>query len=369
MINKFSLDHLSQNYLIISSDIESRYEMVITKVSEYFDKSVEKILENPDVMYVSLPVIDKSGNIISTLSNYELQMREYGLLDKLDTNRIGNEITIDQIREVISFTQISAHKNKKVVIAACDTFRAAAIDQLKSWADKSKSDFFSGNINQDPASVAFQATEKFGADANYLDRSIYQVRAPGGTPRKLFETPGKLSSMSISPNADKFAFLSSVSANDPLAQSIFISNFRSPVPILITDNREESYVDIEWINNNEIIAHSQRGTKTFLSMINTDKKSDDGQYFIKDILYPEEIIQSFTWYVKTERLGLIMNSKKHPNELFIGKLGSNKIQQLTFSNPNLKNIALAKQESISWRSNDGKKIEGILTYPLRYGKG
>ena len=116
MINKFSLDHQSKNYLIISSDIESRYEMVITKVSEYFGKSVEKILENPDVMYVSLPVIDKSGNIISTLSNYELQMREYGLLDKLDTNRIGNEITIDQIREVISFTQISAHKNKKIII-------------------------------------------------------------------------------------------------------------------------------------------------------------------------------------------------------------------------------------------------------------
>ena len=116
MINKFSLDHQSKNYLIISSDIESRYETVITKVSEHFDKSVEKILENPDVMYVSLPVIDKSGNITSTLSNYELQMREYGLLDKLDSNRIGNEITIDQIREIISFTQISAHKNKKIVI-------------------------------------------------------------------------------------------------------------------------------------------------------------------------------------------------------------------------------------------------------------
>ena len=116
MINKFSLDRQSKNYLVISSDIESRYETVITKVCEYFDKSAEKILENPDVMYVSLPVIDKSGNIISTLSNYELQMREYGLLDKLDTNRVGNEITIDQIREVISFTQISAHKNKKIVI-------------------------------------------------------------------------------------------------------------------------------------------------------------------------------------------------------------------------------------------------------------
>ena len=139
MINKFSLDHLSQNYLIISSDIESRYKTVITKVSEYFDKSVEKILENPDVMYVSLPVIDKSGNITSTLSNYELQMREYGLLDKLDTNRIGNEITIDQIREVISFTQISAHKNKKIVIlnSASDMNKEASSALLKTLEEVS----------------------------------------------------------------------------------------------------------------------------------------------------------------------------------------------------------------------------------------
>jgi len=116
MINKFSLDHQSKNYLIISSDIESRYEAVIMKVCEFMDRSAEKILENPDVMYLSLPVFDKSGNITSTLSNFELQMREYGLLDKLDAKRIGNEITIDQIREVISFTQISAHKDKKIII-------------------------------------------------------------------------------------------------------------------------------------------------------------------------------------------------------------------------------------------------------------
>ena len=139
MINKFSLDHQSKNYLIISSDIESRYEMVITKVGEYFDKSIEKILENPDVMYVSLPVIDKSGNITSTLSNYELQMREYGLLDKLDTNRIGTEITIDQIREIISFTQISAHKNKKIVIlnAASNMNKEASSALLKTLEEVS----------------------------------------------------------------------------------------------------------------------------------------------------------------------------------------------------------------------------------------
>ena len=50
-------DHQSKNYLVISSDIESRYKTVITKVSEYFDKSVEKTLENPDVMYVRFPLL------------------------------------------------------------------------------------------------------------------------------------------------------------------------------------------------------------------------------------------------------------------------------------------------------------------------
>ena len=139
MIHNLSLDHQSKNYLVISSDIESRYETVIAKVSEYFDKSVEKILENPDVMYVSLPVIDKSGNIISTLSNSELQMREYGLLDKLDSNRIGNEITIDQIRELISFTQISAHKNKKIVIlnSASNMNKEASAALLKTLEEVS----------------------------------------------------------------------------------------------------------------------------------------------------------------------------------------------------------------------------------------
>ena len=45
----------------------------------------------------------------------------------------------------------------KILIAACDTFRAAAVDQLKSWAIQNNNDFFQGKLEQDPASVAFTA--------------------------------------------------------------------------------------------------------------------------------------------------------------------------------------------------------------------
>ena len=54
----------------------------------------------------------------------------------------------------------AAEKYKKVLVAACDTFRAAAVEQLKEWSDKQGADFFQGSINQDPASVAYGACEK-----------------------------------------------------------------------------------------------------------------------------------------------------------------------------------------------------------------
>ncbi|MDD5261462.1 MAG: signal recognition particle-docking protein FtsY [Methylacidiphilales bacterium] len=48
---------------------------------------------------------------------------------------------------------------KKVHLIAADTFRAAAIDQLKVWADRTGSGFFAGKENGDPAAAAYQGLE------------------------------------------------------------------------------------------------------------------------------------------------------------------------------------------------------------------
>jgi fused signal recognition particle receptor len=48
-------------------------------------------------------------------------------------------------------------QGKKVVFAAGDTFRAAAVDQLKTWADRALATCISGNLNSDPASVVHEA--------------------------------------------------------------------------------------------------------------------------------------------------------------------------------------------------------------------
>jgi fused signal recognition particle receptor len=46
---------------------------------------------------------------------------------------------------------------KSVILAACDTFRAAAIEQLKIWADRLKCQIVAGKYGSDPAAVAYDA--------------------------------------------------------------------------------------------------------------------------------------------------------------------------------------------------------------------
>ena len=48
---------------------------------------------------------------------------------------------------------------QKVVLAAGDTFRAAAVEQLKQWAELSESTVVSGSEGADPSSVIFDAVE------------------------------------------------------------------------------------------------------------------------------------------------------------------------------------------------------------------
>lgn len=49
---------------------------------------------------------------------------------------------------------------KKVMVAAADTFRAAAVEQLEIWANRSGCDIVKAKENTDPASVVFEAIQK-----------------------------------------------------------------------------------------------------------------------------------------------------------------------------------------------------------------
>jgi fused signal recognition particle receptor len=69
-------------------------------------------------------------------------------------NGVGKTTTIGKIGKILK------SNGNKVMFSACDTFRAAAIEQLENWADKINVQITKSAQGSDPASVAYKAVEE-----------------------------------------------------------------------------------------------------------------------------------------------------------------------------------------------------------------
>ncbi|MBQ7718077.1 MAG: signal recognition particle-docking protein FtsY [Clostridia bacterium] len=84
-------------------------------------------------------------------------------------------IGVNGVGKTTSIGKIASHlkkEGKSVLLAAADTFRAAAVNQLKIWADRVGVDIVQGAEGADPASVIFDActaAKKRGADVLICD--------------------------------------------------------------------------------------------------------------------------------------------------------------------------------------------------------
>lgn len=79
----------------------------------------------------------------------------------IGVNGVGKTTTIGKLAGKLRA------QNKKVVLAAADTFRAAAGEQLKEWANRSQAELIGGQEGSDPASVVFDAVA--AAKARHAD--------------------------------------------------------------------------------------------------------------------------------------------------------------------------------------------------------
>ena len=66
-------------------------------------------------------------------------------------NGVGKTTTIGKIGKILKSNE------NKILFSACDTFRAAAIEQLEKWATKIDVEIIKSNQGSDPASVAYKA--------------------------------------------------------------------------------------------------------------------------------------------------------------------------------------------------------------------
>ena len=114
--------------------------------------------------------VDKSENAIKELLRKEmievLTSDEINLKNSinLDARQVILVVGVNGVGKTTSIGKLAKlYKNtgKKVLLAAADTFRAGAIEQLDVWAKRNSVDICLGEEMQDPSSVIFDATKKF----------------------------------------------------------------------------------------------------------------------------------------------------------------------------------------------------------------
>ncbi|MEL7378226.1 MAG: signal recognition particle-docking protein FtsY, partial [Bacteroidota bacterium] len=92
------------------------------------------------------------------LEDYDLPTSESpAIILVVGVNGVGKTTTIGKLAHQYK------KKGLKVVLGAGDTFRAAAVDQLKIWSERVGCDFYSKGMNTDPAAVAYE-TVKYAQD-------------------------------------------------------------------------------------------------------------------------------------------------------------------------------------------------------------
>ena len=91
---------------------------------------------------------------------YEFEDRQ-SVVMVVGVNGVGKTTTLGKLAGKLRA------QNKKVVLAAADTFRAAAGEQLKEWADRAQAELIGGQEGSDPAAVIFDAVA--AAKARHAD--------------------------------------------------------------------------------------------------------------------------------------------------------------------------------------------------------
>ena len=155
--------------IIVKKEIDDK---TLDQIEEFLIKSdvgVEVSLEIKNI--ITNEKIDPKKDIMNEvniiLKNYILSLMKplekkifFDKKDKLNAilisgvNGVGKTTTIGKMGKILK------SNGNKVMFSACDTFRAAAIEQLENWANKTDIKIIKSAQGSDPASVAFKAIEE-----------------------------------------------------------------------------------------------------------------------------------------------------------------------------------------------------------------
>ena len=164
---------------------KSSFDEKINNVFSNFRKVDEDFLDELEEALIMSDIgIETSEKIISNLRN---RIKKENIKDEEEVKQALR----DEMKKILDVTDVSLHLNtkpsvilvvgvngvgkttsigkiannlvksgKKVVVAAADTFRAAAVEQLEIWANRSGSEIVKRDEGADPASVVYDAIKK-----------------------------------------------------------------------------------------------------------------------------------------------------------------------------------------------------------------
>ena len=187
----------------------------------------EKIDPKNDVM-IEVNLILK--NYIAALMKPLENVSFFNKKDKLNVvlvsgvNGVGKTTTIGKIGKILK------SNGSKVMFSACDTFRAAAIEQLENWANKSNIQITKSTQGSDPASVAYKAIEE--AIKNNFNHVLIDTAGRLQNKKNLMEEYKKIANVTkkIDPDAphDVILVLDATSGQNVINQ---VEEFNKIIPI------------------------------------------------------------------------------------------------------------------------------------------
>lgn len=131
--------------ILISADIGMETTMKL--IDNLRESIIRKKVNDPNEVIPMLK--EEAKKLMATEQDSKIKSEAPTIILVVGVNGVGKTTTIGKMSSKLKSS------GKKVVVAAGDTFRAAAIDQLKEWGNRAGVDIIAHNEGSDPASVIF----------------------------------------------------------------------------------------------------------------------------------------------------------------------------------------------------------------------
>ena len=209
--------------------------------------------------------------------------------------------------------------------------------------------------------AAFAPTGKI--DDFYMYRRIRIVDAKTGADIAKIDNPGKLGPIKWSPSGKFIAICSGEDINDPSAGRLTVVDATGGTPQEIMPEYLPNITHIHWISDDQLVFVAEDSCGRAVGRV----KRDGSDQKIYSKTYDTPIFVGMSASKDSSVFAFHGSTAEHPNEVFLYAKGN--LKRLTKHNQFLAERNLGKQEVVSWESRDGKKIDGVLVYPVNYQAG